>query len=488
MFRDDSLDGVAPLATRLPYLSYSDDNLLNMSESTGFLLSLSPTPYINEAITEGLLELLVTSLPDNSYLHACLWGSPYLADPLSRWAGHAASAPDILKTQTRIRHDHFLSALKSPWPGERGVVRQFMGYIGVSVAQHSSSHARLLSVRDKFVREFDNHAIATTPMSAEDFLFWTRTWLNMPPPEQSVDATWFPLTPLREQILSPASVFTQNESSLFSEHDDWQVTPLIATGFPEHFDGNEWAAMAGSAFNAWQQMNAPFAYHLMALRGQSKHDKTHAQGHLARTEKTLKYPWVPKLQRQQAFKDARYLSDALDTRDDGMVKVMVSSTVFSPKAQHAKAVSQLSALGQGRRFKWQPLPAFALPLYLMQCPLYGGSGMAALWARQGRFRTVTLSAMTHLLPICAPTPSPCEGMLLTGVSGDLFGFDNFNPTFNNYNLAITGPSGSGKSVFTQELIARHLSLPNRRVFVLDIGKSYEACCHVFGGQYIVSFR
>jgi len=74
-------------------------------------------------------------------------------------------------------------------------------------------------------------------------------------------------------------------------------------------------------------------------------------------------------------------------------------------------------------------------------------------------------------------------MLLRNRSGSLFHFDPFTPTLTNANQIISGGSGSGKSYLTNLMVGQMLS-QNPKVFILDVGGSYQKTCELLGGQYI----
>lgn len=73
-------------------------------------------------------------------------------------------------------------------------------------------------------------------------------------------------------------------------------------------------------------------------------------------------------------------------------------------------------------------------------------------------------------------------MILTGRRGQICAWDPFE-TDGNLNAVIVGPSGSGKSVFMQELIFSHLG-QGGKVYVLDLGRSFEKLCHILEGQHL----
>ncbi|MBT5654362.1 MAG: type IV secretion system protein TraC, partial [Alphaproteobacteria bacterium] len=79
------------------------------------------------------------------------------------------------------------------------------------------------------------------------------------------------------------------------------------------------------------------------------------------------------------------------------------------------------------------------------------------------------------------TKSP--GLLLTGRRGQLFTWSPFDNTEGNYNVSVVGKSGSGKSVFMQELVTSTLG-QGGQVFVLDVGRSFEKTVKLLKGTYI----
>ena len=84
------------------------------------------------------------------------------------------------------------------------------------------------------------------------------------------------------------------------------------------------------------------------------------------------------------------------------------------------------------------------------------------------------------------------GMLLYGRRGQIFPWSNFREallsssteqTQNNFNVCMAGQSGSGKSVFMQDLMATILGVGGK-VFVFDYGRSFKNTCIFLGGQHI----
>lgn len=101
-----------------------------------------------------------------------------------------------------------------------------------------------------------------------------------------------------------------------------------------------------------------------------------------------------------------------------------------------------------------------------------------------RSRKIKSSNLADLLPVFGlwqgfDKPS----VLLRTRMGSLFKFDPFSPRLTNANQIISGGSGSGKSYLTNLMIGQMLS-QNPKVYVVDIGGSYQKTCELLNGQYV----
>lgn len=482
----EGVNGIAPLVQALPYQSIDEFGVIHLTGNRiGKGLVFAPSAGFTDDMRERLLQLLIKHLPDEVVLQVCLSASPYVVDALHAWK-MAQQTHDVLMAQAQKRSAHFSAALETPWPGFGASCRRFQGWLGLSCPAGKDAFFTLQRTIDAFSRELGTMHIATEPLSIHGLLAMLRANLNATPATQSLNTDWRETEALKQQLVEPKTLWQQTKESLVATHRDWQVTPLIASTLPREFEGSQWLELCGQLFNEAQQLSSPFEVHVMAVKHKQANDASRTTLGFKRAEKAMRFTWLTKLNPnlRAAMDDWRYTNTAIQTGNDALVEVMVSARVGSLQAEHQAALSRFQAVGAACGFEWQTATQLSLPLWLSQCPFAMSGDTLTAWEKQGRFKTMTASALTEVLPLSAPTSTPLNGMLLVGRRGELFGFDNFNPQHRNFNVAVTGTSGSGKSVYIQELIARNLSQPNRRVFVLDIGRSYETACHVFGGQYL----
>ncbi len=121
---------------------------------------------------------------------------------------------------------------------------------------------------------------------------------------------------------------------------------------------------------------------------------------------------------------------------------------------------------------------------LSMLPLSWAEGMAEDMVFFKKAKTTLSFEPVNVLPIQGEfkgTSTP--GMLFAGRRGQLFYWYPFDNKGGNSNVCVVGRSGSGKSVFMQELVANILGLGGN-VYVLDVGRSFEKEVNFFGGQFI----
>lgn len=93
------------------------------------------------------------------------------------------------------------------------------------------------------------------------------------------------------------------------------------------------------------------------------------------------------------------------------------------------------------------------------------------------------SNLVNFFPIVADHKRLSGGLLLPTLRHQISYFDPFNCGSDNYNLAITGGSGAGKSFFTQALVKSIFSRGGK-VWILDKGESYKKLTQTLGGVYL----
>jgi len=125
-----------------------------------------------------------------------------------------------------------------------------------------------------------------------------------------------------------------------------------------------------------------------------------------------------------------------------------------------------------------------LPIFFSCLPMLWGQERVQALLHYKKLKTTISTEPANLLPLQGEwrgTKTP--GMLLGGRRGQIMTWYPFDNQTGNYNVCVVGRSGSGKSVFMQDLLATTLDLGGQ-VFVMDVGRSFEKTCLLRTGQFI----
>jgi type-IV secretion system protein TraC len=101
-----------------------------------------------------------------------------------------------------------------------------------------------------------------------------------------------------------------------------------------------------------------------------------------------------------------------------------------------------------------------------------------------RTRRLNTSVLADFLPIYGLWRGhKIPRVILRNTNNNILGFDPFDSNLSNFNQIISGSSGTGKSFLTN-LLLNQMSKENPKVFIIDIGASYQKMTNTLGGQYI----
>lgn len=100
-----------------------------------------------------------------------------------------------------------------------------------------------------------------------------------------------------------------------------------------------------------------------------------------------------------------------------------------------------------------------------------------------RAKRMKTNNLVDFLPVYgASTGDESPHCLLRTRLGTLFSLNPYSSRLNNYNMLVTGSSGSGKSFANNFLMLQQIAR-GTKVFVVDVGGSYRKMTEILGGQY-----
>jgi conjugal transfer ATP-binding protein TraC len=155
---------------------------------------------------------------------------------------------------------------------------------------------------------------------------------------------------------------------------------------------------------------------------------------------------------------------------EGREMDLAANTLFVPCGGPAVSISPRTSICSTRRWR---RPADDLT-----------PALQADLRQFGRISTKTADNAVMMSPLIAEwkgTQTPV--MTLFGRRGQVLGFDLFDNTGGNFNFAVAALSGSGKSVFVNEMTYRYLGA-GAKVWIIDVGRSYKNLCELLDGEFI----
>ena len=188
--------------------------------------------------------------------------------------------------------------------------------------------------------------------------------------------------------------------------------------------------------------------------------------------------WVPQLADKKQSYDV--LFQALED-GDRPVQVYFSLVLFAENEDAAiSAVSNAKSYFSELGFQLLEDHFFCLPLFLTSLPL--GADAKAI-RDTFRYKTMATRHAIPLLPIFADWKGTGTPILqFISRNGQIMNVSLYDSN-SNYNCCIAAQSGSGKSFGTNEIISGYLSAGGR-IWVIDVGRSYEKLCSVYGGDFV----
>ncbi len=187
--------------------------------------------------------------------------------------------------------------------------------------------------------------------------------------------------------------------------------------------------------------------------------------------------FVPRLAQQKAsFDEMQRLID----KGDRTIRFYFGIGIYTTPEDEAPAVANAIAYFRERGFQMLEDRMVTLPAFMQALPMCADPRAVP---NIMRFRRMATAHATNFLPAFGDwsgTGSP--SLTFIARSGQLMSMSLFDsPT--SYNGLITAESGAGKSV-TCNFIAMNTLGAGGRVWIIDVGRSYQKTCRAVGGQFI----
>ena len=500
----------------LPYLAWQEDTRLfaldqggfgeREEHAIGFCIETLPQTGANDEMEKVLASLFV-SCPPGTGIQVSLYGSPHILPTLKNQANLLpASAIDsddegiqrrhgnIFRLLARRRIDHYLKGTSESIFGHQTyLLRDFRSVISVTLPLDPELPADVdeaLRIRESIHATLKSAHLPGQDWGPDELLNFVGDFFDHSRLHSGGAVTpivWNADQPLRKQIsnLEIASRVGDSDIRFRKAGGDESVLQLFSVRqYPRYFRLSGMNYLIGDPYQLALAMPCPFIITMGAVALDYESARTRAQMKAARaTQSAGSYlaHFQPDLQERKRDWDM-----VLKTFDSGRTVVGMYHQVclVSRVAEASRCEHSVRAVWRARGFD------LTKDFYLQHQALTATMPMTLTPALQsdlrqfGRINTKTADNAVMTSPLIAEwkgTQTPV--MTLFGRRGQIIGFDLFDNTGGNFNFAVAALSGSGKSVFVNEMTYRYLGA-GAKVWIIDVGRSYKNLCELLDGEFI----
>ena len=492
--------GHYPISSLLPYRSYDPVcGLFHNENSVGFVLETSPMIGCTEAMQREISGLFQQTLPEKSNIQFILWADPRIEPLLDVWKNVRDSQKggvqtEILQKLAERRTAHLREKMFKEDPALPSLtlrnLRCIVAYSQPGTLNDPIEEQKILRLREQVRTALETLEMPVEAWDANDLLNTLDGMINPAictrnqSDSASVSLKWNPFDNLDQQIPLPGFSYQITKDGIVLNEGEGMIRTYSVRREPDHWALHAMGDLIGDPMRDLLQIPCPFMIHYgihicdqdkTKLRVQSRESWVENQ---ARSKIGKRIPILLKQSRELDF--VRHQQG----KGERFVQTSFTVTLFCASAKMAHADQVLTNLFRSKRWHLQSDAYIQLPTFLSTLPLSWGEGITQDLYHLQKLKTTLSTESANLLPLQGEwkgTPSP--GMIFVGRRGQVFYWSPFDNLTGNYNVSVVGKSGSGKSVFMQELVASTLG-QGGQVFVLDVGRSFEKTVKLLGGEYI----
>lgn len=473
------------LAKFLSYRYYDEKQGLFFNEDSiaGFMLEISPIVGSSSALEKNLSLFFNSELPQDCYLQFLLVASNNIDNKLNSWRRLRVHLNPMLQQLTNYRQAFVRSKAQDFANNDGRMGRDFHIYCSFTKKLNNSKSqlAEIVDFKHKFIKKLTSIELSPKVCNAEDLIFIAGDLAGVTL-DGRARRKYDSLNPISHQIFTPLERTVIKEDAIMHQDSGLVSKCFFPVSLPESFSLLEMIGLLGSDTGYSLPARLVISYIIASDISKTRESKILSKGHRA----------IHAAEQWYARHDTNLREEAIEWRDiiasnkSGERFLTESMQVMITSSTQEIATAQENLISLYNSLDWQlkinqnlQLPAL-LSMLPMQQSLY--------WPLLKHFKLTRLISSKEVvakLPIHGEWKGMQEsGVLLLGRRGELF---NWNPFVRlrsgSYNVAVMAPSGSGKSVFLQELATSMLA-QNKSVFVLDIGGSYQNICELIGGELL----
>jgi conjugal transfer ATP-binding protein TraC len=444
----------------------------------GFVIEAVPLVACDESVEREWAGIIEDVMEEGSSLQVMLYADHRVGAFMRSWCSARSETQEVLQQMARNRSEHLQK-------GPVGDVRRFRLIVSYSVSRERGSDgvAHLSAARTKLHRTLQAFTYAK-PWDAQDLVDVVGGISCFRFERDPSLRPYNPLQDLSSQLTQGGQLSISEEKIVWHGDEQAACKTHRCVAYPTTWSLASMVNLIGDLQRDSYKIQTPFLLqYAVHVPSQSS-----AESELSRKSQLIENQgkssallrMIPALLDEVREHDLarRHLHEGAR-----VVWTQLSSCIWAKPSdldQHEQALLGLMRI-HGFRFVENRYLHF--PHLLSNLPMAWGEYASDL--RDLSLLKATISTeCCNFLPIQGEwmgTHSP--GMLLLGRRGQVVNWNPFDNRSGNYNTVVVGRSGSGKSVFMQDLLLSGMGV-GARVFILEVGRSFEQLCSSVDGQHI----
>ncbi|WP_447876392.1 type IV secretion system protein TraC [Serratia fonticola] len=488
----------------LPYRDYDAQTGLFMNDKTmGFMLEAQPINGANETIVSSLENLMRTKLTREVPLAIHLVSSPLVGQDIQyglrelSWTGEEA---DKFNAITRA---YYLRAAEEGFPLPEHLnlpltLRNYRVYFSCCVPRKRGSKASVMELENqvKIIRaSLQGAQIVTRGVDADAFIRIVAEMVNHNPDAlYTKDRELDPLKDLNYQCVDDSFDLKVKADHMTlglrenGKNSTARIMNFQLTRNPEIAFLWNMADNYSNLLSPELSISSPFILTLIL----SVEDQVKAQN-----EANLKFIDLEKKSKNsyakffpsvvQEAKEWGDLRQRLASSQSSLVSYFLNISVFCRDEQEIALNVEQDVLNSFRKNGFELIsPRFnQIRNFLANLPFLAGGGLFKQLQASGVVQRAESFNVANLLPVVADSPLATAGLLAPTYRNQLAFIDLFSKGMGNtnFNMAVCGTSGAGKTGLIQPLIRSVIDSGGFAV-VFDMGDGYKSLCENMGGVYL----
>jgi len=472
------------LQSLLDYDSYSPKGYFRNKDSCSFVFECATLVGADDNCVTNLVALFQDVLPVGSNLQCLLIADHRIDGFLSHWQSQITTTNPMLQKLGAHRRQSFIdNTLSKDYPMR--MFRVILSYSQSGILDEVSE-AELLRLKKRITSQLNSAGLFVNSLDSSDLLQLLHNILYPDSQLMPVSFEYDPLNSISRQLVNPGGKLKVFDEHLeyHSDNEAWQIKSFSLKSMPRKWNQGLMSCLIGDSMSDLRQIPCPFMIHygVHILPESSLRTKMRKAERIESQSTSPIAKKIPSLARQaEEWSFARSRLDCGDKFIETSFSVILSCPAKDGKLIDAE--QKLLSMYKSNGFQLKQDKYIQLPSFLSVLPMSWGAGW---WSKMSGFNRMT-SALSYqpgnLMPLQGEwTGNNLHGMLLTGRRGQVFNWSPFD-TDGNYNAIVIGTPGSGKSVFMQDLMVSTLRRSGK-VFVLDVGRSFEKTCLLLGGSFL----